>query len=147
MAACSGSDTIDLTQDSPKRSKTHPSRRQHAASPSPQKATASSSASMAAASPPRAAAGRTLSAVKDKENLDDAPFAQLLPTPVTIDKSQADASPGSSPAKKRTRVQGKLVFAPAAAARQGNIEKEPAAAVKRLSATMVCPLPGDAVAR
>ena len=144
MAACSGSDTIDLTQDSPERSNPHPSLRQHAASPSPQKATASSSAaSMAAASPPRAAAGGTLSAVQDKENLDDA-FAQLLPTPATIDKRPADASPGSSPAKKRRPLQSR--FAPAAGARQGSIEKEPAAAVT-LSATMVSPLPGDAVAR
>ena len=80
MAAYSGgSDTIDLTQDSPTRSKPRPS--------------------------------------QNKEN--------LLPTPVTIDKRPAAASPGSSPAKKH-RAEGR-VFAPAAA--------------------MVSPLPGDAVAR
>jgi hypothetical protein len=82
---------------------------------------------MAAASPPRAAAGGTLSAVQDKENLDDA-FAQLLPTPATIDKRPADASPGSSPAKKRRPLQSRIVFAPAGT-HQGSIEKEPAAAV------------------
>jgi hypothetical protein len=75
---------------------------------------------MAAVSPPLAAAGGTLSAVQDKENLDDA-FAQLLPTPATIDKRPADASPGSSPAKKRRPLQSRIVFAPAGA-RQGSIE-------------------------